>query len=233
MTKVVILAGGKGTRLKPYTITLPKPLVPLGNKSVMEILLENLKNQGFKDITVSVGYHADLIKSYFNNGSKFGVNLTYIEEKEPLSTAGPLKLLKNNEITDPIIIINGDTVTSLNLNELIDAHKKSGAAMTVVVKKVKNLINFGVIDIDSNNMITDYREKPSNDHIVSIGIYVVDPKVLDHIATGEKIGMPDLVLRLIKNGNKVHAFATEKEWFDFGRPEDYERALDTIEKALR
>jgi NDP-sugar pyrophosphorylase family protein len=228
--KTVILAGGKGTRLKPYTTVFPKPLMPIGDKPILEIVIRQLKSCGLEDIIVTVGHLGELIVNFFGDGSKFGVNIKYSREDEPLGTAGGLGLIKS-ELTDTFLMINGDTLTTLNFTEFVNHHKTSGAIGTIALNKRQFYFDFGVPQLDSSNSIKGYLEKPTFEYLVSMGVYVFEPKVLKYIRVGEWLEFPDLVKTLIANGEDVRGFIYDGYWLDIGRPEDYEKANEEIEEV--
>jgi NDP-sugar pyrophosphorylase family protein len=230
--KAVILAGGKGTRLKPYTTVFPKPLMPIGDKPILEIIIRQLRSQDLRDIIISVGPLGELIMTFFGDGSQLGVNIKYSKEDEPLGTAGGLGLIKK-ELTDTFLMVNGDTLTTLNFSELIDYHKTSGAIATIALKKREVYIDFGIVDLDNNNAIKGYTEKPTIYYLVSMGVYVFEPRVLEYIKLGEKLDFPDLVKTLISKSEKVSGFVFDGYWLDIGRPADYEKANEEIEELGR
>ena len=229
--KVVILAGGKGTRLKPYTMVFPKPLMPIDDKPILEIIIRQLKSQGLKDIIITVGYLGELIMNFFGDGSKFGVNIEYSKEDQPWGTAGGLGLIKDN-LVDTFLMINGDTLTTLNYTELIDYHNKSGSIATIALKRRETYVDFGVVELDNKNTIRDYIEKPTVSHLVSMGVYIFKPGVLGYIKPNEQMDFPELVKTLISNGEDVKGFVFDGYWLDIGRPEDYERANKEINQII-
>ncbi|KAF5433837.1 NDP-sugar pyrophosphorylase [Candidatus Methanophagaceae archaeon] len=227
--KAVILAGGKGTRLKPYTTVFPKPLMPIGDKPILEIVVRQLKSHGFEELIMAVGHLAELIMTFFNNGSKYGVKIKYMREDKPLGTAGPLALMKE-ELNDLFLMINGDVLTTLNYSDLIDYHKKNGAIATIALNKRTVKIDFGVVELDDSKSIVGYTEKPGIEYLVSMGVYVFDPKVLRYIKPKEYLDFPDLIKELISSGETVKGYVYDGYWLDIGRPEDYERANEEFKK---
>jgi len=227
--KAVILAGGKGTRLRPYTIALPKPLMPVGDMPILEIIVRQLKLNGIEEVILAVGHLAELIMAYFGDGSRFGVRIRYSREREPLGTAGPLSLLRD-DLKDTFLVMNGDILTTLSYRKLVEYHKKSGAVATIALKRRDVYIDFGVVKLNEMSEIVDYVEKPVLNYLVSMGVYVFEPKVLDYIPDGKKFDFPDLVKRLIEAGEKVKGYVYDGYWLDIGRPEDYERANAEIDK---
>jgi NDP-mannose synthase len=227
-TPVVILAGGKGTRLKPYTTALPKPLVPVGDYPILDILLRQLGNQGFKRITLAVGHLAGLIRAYFKQGQDWGVNLEYAYETSPLGTAGPIARLPREERA--LLVLNGDLLTTLDFAQLVRFHYENRAVATIGTKRRTEPVEFGVIDTDANNQITQYKEKPNLDYLVSMGIYVFSPAVRSYIPRSQKFDFPELVQRLLENNQKVLSYQTDAYWMDIGRPDDYQQANEDFPK---
>lgn len=221
--KAVILAGGKGTRLKPYTTVFPKPLMPIGDKPILEIVVRQLKSHGFDEIIMAVGHLAELIMTFFDDGSKFGVEIDYSRENKPLGTAGGLGLIKN-ELNKTFLMLNGDVLTTLDYSDLVNYHKRNGAIATIALNKRDVYIDFGVVEIDDNNSIVGYTEKPKIGYLVSMGVYVFDPKVLEYIRENEYLDFPDLIKKLVSNGKTVKGYVYDGYWLDIGRPDDYEKA---------
>ncbi|MBE9593581.1 MAG: NTP transferase domain-containing protein [Proteobacteria bacterium] len=227
--KAVILAGGKGTRLKPYTTVFPKPLMPIGDKPILEIVVKQLKSYGFDEIIITVGHLAELIMTFFGDGGKFGVKIKYSREDKPLGTAGGLGLIKN-ELNETFLMMNGDVLTTLDFSDLVSYHKRNGAIATIGLKKRDVKIDFGVVELDNDNSIVGYTEKPKIDYLVSMGVYVFDPRVLEYIRPNEYLDFPDLIKELISNGETVKGYVYDGYWLDIGRPDDYERANREIEE---
>lgn len=226
--KAVILAGGKGTRLKPYTQVFPKPLMPIVDKPILEIVICQLQSHGFNELIMAVGHLAELIQLFFGDGSKYDVSIKYKNEKEPLGTAGPLGSMKD-ELKDTFLMLNGDLLTTLDFSDLINYHQKNNAIATIALKKRDIHIDFGVVDINDDNNIVNYTEKPDINYLVSMGIYAFDPKVLEYIKEDEYLDFPDLIKKLISKGEKVQGYLYDGYWLDIGRPDDYEKANDEID----
>ena len=225
--KAVILAGGRGTRLAPYTTVLPKPLMPLGNRPILEIIITQLRDSGFTEITLAVGYLAHLLQAYFGDGSRFGVNITYSFEETPLGTAGPLTLI--DDIDEPVLVMNGDVLTNLDYGELYRDHLEKKAAITVSLYRKMVEISLGVLELDDSEQVLSYTEKPTHSYLASMGIYVVAPQVICGLAKGKRLDFPDLVQMLLEEGDKVSGYIFEGNWLDIGRPEDYAEAAKSIE----
>ena len=229
--RAVILAGGKGSRLAPYTTVLPKPLMPIGeDMPILEILLRQLKRFGVEQVTLAVGYSSGLLRAFFQDGKRLGLNISYSFEDQPLGTAGPLSLLDGNGPDDTFLVMNGDVLTSLRFPDLIDYHRRSRAVATIAsyVKKVR--IDLGVILTNTNSEVTGYIEKPTYEFLVSMGIYVFEPRILSYIGYREHLDFPDLVLRLIDAGERIVSYPFDGYWMDLGRLEDYEQAVMGFEE---
>lgn len=225
--KAVILAGGKGTRLAPYTKILPKPLLPIGETPILEILLRQMKHSGVNEVILTVGHLAELLEVFFQDGNRLGLNICYSYEEKPLGTAGPLSLVKN--LDDTFLVTNGDILTTLDFNDLVCTHRASGAAATIAMHTRQEKIDLGVIQCNGSNQITGYIEKPTYEFQVSMGIYVFEPRVISYISFNQYFDFPDLVLRLIEHGELVMGYPYSGYWQDLGRPDDYERAVNDFE----
>lgn len=220
--KAVVLAGGKGTRLSPYTSVFPKPLLPLGDMLILEIMIYQMRKAGITDITLTVGHLAHLISTYFNSGERFGVKISYSHEEIPLGTSGPLSLI--DDLNDTFLVANGDILSDISLQDLIHSHKQSGAVATIAMYKREVKIDMGVIKLNGNNEVIGYLEKPDFIYPVSMGIYVFEPKVIEYIPYNQYFDFPDLVLKLIENEELVVGYPFSGYWRDLGRPGDYEEA---------
>lgn len=223
-TRAVILAGGKGTRLRPLTAVFPKPLVPLGNKSVIEILLRRLAASGLTDVTICTGYLAELVQAVCGDGRKFGLHIEYVCEDRPLGTAGPLSLIPN--LTDPFLVMNGDLLTTLNFDQMLQFHQEQRAALTVGVFPREVKIDFGVIQFDGAGAFSGYDEKPTYHFDVSMGVNVIGLSTLTHLEPAVPIDMPSLVLKVHKAGGRVACYRQPCRWLDIGRMDDYAQAQD-------
>jgi NDP-mannose synthase len=226
-TRAVVLAGGRGTRLAPYTTVLPKPLMPVGDMPILEILVRRLRAAGIRRVTLAVGHLASLLEAYFGDGGRFGVELDYSYEEEPAGTAGPLALVDG--LDETFLVMNGDLLTTIDFADLLRAHRERAATVTVGLFEKIVPIDLGVIETDADGRITDYVEKPKLTYDVSVGIYAMEPTVLSHIPRGERLDLPDLVLRLVAAGEPVHGYRFDGTWFDIGRPDDYAAAVDHFE----
>jgi NDP-mannose synthase len=228
--RAVILAGGKGTRLKPFSVNFPKPLVPLGDTPIIEILIQHLANHGITDITIALGHLAELIKAYFAHRRNLTqrVKLRYIEEEEATGTAGSLSLIP--ELDDTFLVMNGDLLTNLDLHSLVQFHRDQRAALTIATHSRQVKVDLGVLEFDQNCLVTGYVEKPVTTYHVSMGIYVYEPSMLRYIEPGCYLDFPELVLRLLARGERVCAYNSDCLWLDIGRPDDYARAQELFDE---
>lgn len=226
--QAVILAGGKGTRLKPYTTILPKPLMPINDKPILEIVIRQLKKYGFDQIIIAVGHLAELIEAYFGDGSKWGVQISYSREDKPLGTAGPLALIPN--LADTFLMMNGDILTDLNYAELMTFHKAYNGQISIATYSKEVKIDLGILKVNEHHEIYEYIEKPTLIYQVSMGIYIIEKSLLQLIPRGEYFDLPDLIKLSFKNQVKVLSYPFKKYWRDIGRKEDYELALEECER---
>ena len=229
--KVIILAGGVGRRLLPYTVVLPKPLMPIGEHPVLEILIRQLKKHCLTDITLAVGHLGNLIETFFGNGRKLGVKINYQYEDKPLGTVGPLAHIKGLKQT--FLVMNGDLLTLLNYSKLIDYHKKQKSIATLAAQKRSVPIDFGIIKNNSHNIVTRYLEKPRLFYQVSMGVYLFEPAVLGFIPQHRKLDFPDLVNILLLKKKKVAIYPSQDFWLDIGRPDDYAKATELFPKLRK
>jgi NDP-sugar pyrophosphorylase family protein len=225
--KAVVLAGGKGARLSPYTKILPKPLMPIGDRPILEVMLLQMKAAGIDDVILTVGHLSALLKAFFQDGSQLGLQISYSYENSPLGTAGPIALVEGLDTT--FLVSNGDVLTTLNLRDLVRFHQEQKAMATIAVHHREAKIDLGVIQWNGGCEIKGYIEKPTYDYTVSMGIYVFEPGVLKYIPRDEHLDFPDLVKKLIAAGEKVVGFRFDGYWEDLGRPDDYERASRDFE----
>jgi NDP-sugar pyrophosphorylase family protein len=218
----VLLAGGLGTRLYPYTATIPKPLVKVGCYPIMEILIRQLLHYGFHNIVVAVNHRASQIESYFSTGSSYGVNLSYVRENKRLGTMGPLTKIK--ELPEHFLVVNGDILTDLDFRKLAESHVNSATNITVGAYRVKHKIAYGVIHSDDNQKIVDFEEKPSIDVDVSMGICAMNQVVCESIPKNQYYGFDDLVFSLLEKGDEINTFYHMGYWRDLGTPDEYQKA---------
>ena len=225
--EAVILAGGKGTRLHPYTSDIPKPLVPIGDTPVIEILLRQLRKAGVSRVHIAVNHLAHLIMAVLGDGSSMGIEIRYEIEDSPLSTAGPLRRIAN--LPDHFLVVNGDILTDLDVAELYRFHAKTKALATIASHLRSEKVDFGVLHTDQSGRLTGFQEKPSLQFAVSMGVYVFSQEILSYIPSDRPYGFDELILDLIAGDRPVMTYPYDGYWLDIGRPADYERALRDIE----
>jgi NDP-sugar pyrophosphorylase family protein len=225
--KAIVLAGGKGTRLAPYTKILPKPLMPIGDMPILEILLRQLARCGVDEVILTVGHLAHLLCAFFQGGERYGLKINYSYEEKPLGTAGPLSLLGG--LDDTFLVTNGDVLTTLDIKQLIEFHHAHHGIATIASHARKVRIDLGVIQTNSQHEIIGYLEKPCYDYCVSMGIYIFEPAILKYIGFNQYLDLPDLVLKLIEAGERVMSYPFDGYWMDLGRVEDYEQAVAEFE----
>ena len=225
--RAVILAGGKGTRLLPYTTVIPKPLMPVGNKPILELIIRQLKHRGFSQVTMAVGHLAELIEAYFGDGRKYDIQIDYSREEEPLGTIGSLGLIEG--LDETFLVMNGDVLTDLDYLELVDFHKKQQTMATIATYNKEFNVDLGVLEMDEDFRLKQYIEKPILKYNVSMGVYIFEPEILSFIKPNGYLDFPDLVLTLIKAGKEVIGFSFDGYWLDIGRHEDYVRAQEEFE----
>ncbi len=221
--KTFILAGGEGTRLRPYTDYAPKPMLMLGGKPILQYVIENLRRSGLKDIVITAGYKADQIESYFGDGSKFGVKVEYSLEKEKLNTAGSILPLKG-KVKETFVVVMGDHLTNIDMADMLKSHKKSGAIATVALFRKKSPLEYGVATIEDGR-ISSFAEKPMLEHNFNTAIYIFEPEIFDYIK-GKEDFAKDVFPRLLQAKKPINAYVFEGVWFDIGRVSDYERFVE-------
>jgi mannose-1-phosphate guanylyltransferase len=222
--KAVIQAGGRGTRLKPYTSVLPKPLMPIGARPVLELLLKWVRRNGIEDVYITTGYLGHLIRSFCGDGRQWGIRIVYTQEIEPLGTVGPLDLLRD-KLDCTFIVLNGDILTDLSLSAFLSCHRRHGDPLTIATTTRAIKTEFGVIE-DSNGALTHFSEKPTLSNCVSMGAYCMEPEVLKFIPTGVPFGFDDLVFCMMERGVSVRTFRHQGLWLDIGRVEDFHKAQE-------
>ena len=220
----VVLCGGKGARLRPYTDEIPKPMLPLGKKPILQYILENAKRNGIEEVFLTVGYKKEQIKEYFGDGQSFGIKINYVEEDEPKNTAGSILPLKD-VLKETFLVLMGDHFTNINLRKMVEFHKENGAMTTIAVKEERNRTDYGFLEIEDGKVI-GYKEKPTYVHYISTAIYAFEPKIFDYI--NEKEDFARDVFPRILGKEKVCAYIIDEYWFDVGRVADYERLNEFI-----
>ncbi|MEU9099873.1 sugar phosphate nucleotidyltransferase [Streptomyces sp. NPDC048361] len=220
---VVILAGGKGVRLRPYTTALPKPLVPIGDQhAILEIVLRQLAASGFTSCTIAIGHLGQIIRAYVGDGERWGLKVDYSTEESPLGTIGPL-LTMRDRLPESFLVMNGDILTDLDYADVLTRHRASGAPLTIATYARKVHIDFGVLTTEDTKVV-GFTEKPSMDYRVSMGVYGLSLDTLAAYTAGLPLGFDELVLDLLKTETPPHAYPFEGYWLDIGRPDDYDRA---------
>ncbi len=231
--RAVILAGGKGSRLGPYTTVLPKPLLPVGDRAILDVVVHQLRDAGFDDLTLAVGYLSHLVRAVMGDGSTHGLSIDYHEELTPLGTVGPLATI--DRLDETFLMMNGDVLTALDYAHLVDVHSASGNALTIASHRRVVRTEYGVIHLDGNagetRVITGFEEKPEIPYIVSMGVYVIEPAALEHVEADQRLDLPDLVQRLLDANVQVGAYVYDGYWLDIGRHEDYEKAILEFEQV--
>ena len=225
---VFLMAGGFGKRLTPLTDNIPKPLLKVGSTPILQIILENFVNTGFEDFFISTHFMSQKIKDYFGNGKKWNVSIKYIDEKNPLGTAGALGLLPKKEINMPLIMMNGDLLTNVNFKKLLDNHNKSKSALTVCISEHQIQIPYGVIN-KSKSKLVKIEEKPFQKFFINAGIYVLNPAIVKSIKKENKMDMPSLIQKLLNKKEKVNIFPIHEYWLDIGRISEFQKANEDYE----
>jgi len=228
--RAIILAGGKGTRLRPYTATLPKPLVPVGDRSILDIVLMQLQAAGVRHVTMAVNHLAHLIMAYFGDGERSGLKIDYSLEDKPLNTIGPLKLIKN--LPENFIVMNGDVLCDIDFGQLFESHVKADSDITVATFNRDSRIDFGVLRANAENLIVKFEEKPVYHFSVSMGVYVINRRLLDMVPDDVPYGFDHLMLDCIANDRKATSYPHAGQWLDIGRPDDYAYANENVNEIM-
>lgn len=224
MRRAVILAGGLGTRLRPYTVAIPKPLVPIGNLPILEIVIRQLSAQGFDHVTLAVNHQADLLRAYFGDGSRWNIQVNSSLEPMPLGTMGPLKLIDN--LPQDFLVMNGDILSDLNYAKFLDDHIEAKRFFTISAAAREQTIDYGVLQIADDANLEGFEEKPKIPYLVSMGVYALNRAVLDWIPDHEAFGFDQLVLKLLAARQAIKVARHRGYWLDIGRPDDYQKAID-------
>lgn len=229
--RAVILAGGLGTRLRPHTVVLPKPLLPVGEWPIVEILVRQLARQGFGRITMAVNHLAELIRAFFGDGRRWGVEIDYSIESAPLSTIGPLTLIP--DLPEQFLLLNGDILTTLDFRALFDAHGAGQRLFTISAATRRDVVNYGVLGTDGRGRLRTFEEKPIHEYLVSMGVYAMNRTLVSAVPAGVAYGFDDLMRDMLARGQTVHVEPFEGTWLDLGRPDDYARAIDEFDRDRR
>lgn len=228
--RAIILAGGRGTRLRPYTIVLPKPLMPIGAYPILEVVVRQLVHAGFDHITLAVNHQAEIIKAFFQNGERWGVRIDYSLEDKPLGTMGPLRLIE--DLPENFLVMNGDILTDIDYAGFYEAHCYADSIFTISSKNREEKIEYGVLEVDEMNILTGFKEKPSVVYRVSMGIYMLSRRALEFIPKGSAYGFDTLMLDLIAAGKPAAVLPFDGYWLDIGRPDDYDKAIQEFEAMV-
>jgi NDP-sugar pyrophosphorylase family protein len=226
--KVVIQAGGKGSRLYPYTKVLPKPLMPIGGMPILEIVIRQLASFGFRDLIITIGHLGDMIRWCCGDGARWGVNITYYAEDQPLGTMGPLKQIEG--LSRPFLVMNGDLLTDLDFAALHHWHLAGNAPLSIATYMKPVNISLGVLEMDAHNRVVGFQEKPTLHFPCSMGVYGMNPELLDLIPDGRPFGFDDLMHLMLGRGIAARAYPFRGTWMDIGRPEDFQLACEVFEK---
>jgi len=229
--RAIILAGGKGTRLKPYTVSLPKPLVPIVDKPIIEIIILQLAKNGFDHITLTINHMAEIIRAFCGDGSKWGVKIDYSQEDKPLSTMGPLKLI--DDLPETFLVMNGDVLTDLNFSKFYDNHAMSKSIYTISSFERHHVNDYGVLEVNSDSTLSGFYEKPSYKFEVSMGVYMANKEILNFIPQNKAYGFDNLMYDLLDKKRKVNVIKHGGYWLDIGRPDDYEKAAFDYKKIIK
>lgn len=224
--RAIILAGGKGTRLKPYTVSLPKPLVPVGEKPILERIIGQLKSHGFDHITITVNHMAEIIRAFFGDGSRWGIKIDYTMESKALSTMGPLTLV--DELPENFLVMNGDVMTDLDFSSFYQEHEQRKSIFTIASHRRKETIDYGLLHHDENNLLVKFEEKPRYEFLVSMGVYMVNKAVMEYIPKDTFFGFDHLMYKLLEINRPPTVFEFNGFWLDIGRPSDYEMANEKL-----
>lgn len=221
--RAVVLAGGQGSRLRPYTVVLPKPLMPIGEYPILEVILRQLAGQGFDQVTLAVNYQAEIVRAFCGDGSRWGIRIDYSLETVPLSTIAPLCLI--HDLPETFLLMNGDVLTDLPMQKLYEEHVSQKRQFTVAASERTNIVDYGVLHASENRLI-GFEEKPTFQYLVSMGVYIMSRSLLERVPKGQKYGFDDLMLDMLARKESVHVERYAGYWLDIGRVDDYMRAVD-------
>ena len=226
--RAIILAGGKGTRLLPYTVVLPKPLMPIGEFPILEVIVRQLVRQGFDHVTMAVNHQAELIRAFFQDGARWGVKIDYSLEDKPLSTMAPLRLIR--DLPENFMVMNGDILSDLNYSDLFEIHVANNNIFTISACRREQKVDYGVLEMDASNHLSGFREKPSAEYLVSMGVYMASRRIMGFIPEGKSYGFDNLMLDLLAAGKPAAVRKFDGYWLDIGRPDDYVQAIEEFEQ---
>lgn len=226
--RAIILAGGKGTRLRPYTVVLPKPLMPIGEYPILEVIIRQLAQHGFDHVTLAVNHQAEIIRAFFQDGAKWGIKIDYSFEDKPLSTMAPLHLI--NDLPENFLIMNGDILTDLSFSDLFEEHVIKNNIFTISSHVREQKIDYGVLEIDVNGYLSGFSEKPKSQYLVSMGVYMASRRIIGFIPQGQSYGFDNLMIDLIAAGQPASVRKFDGYWLDIGRPDDYMQAIEEFDQ---
>ena len=226
--RAVILAGGKGTRLRPYTTVVPKPLMPIGEYPILEVIIRQLEQHGFDHVTLAVNHHAEIIKAFFQDGTKWSIRIDYSFEHKPLSTMAPLRLIR--DLPENFLLMNGDILTDLSYSDLFEEHTKNNNIFTISSHVREQEIDYGVLEVDASDHLLGFTEKPKTKYMVSMGVYMASRRILDFIPEGQSYGFDNLMLDLIAAEQPASVRKFDGYWLDIGRPDDYIQAIEEFDQ---
>jgi NDP-sugar pyrophosphorylase family protein len=232
MAKAIVLCGGKGTRLRPYTYSIPKPMLPLGKRPILEYVVQSLKDNGITEMVFTVGYLKEQITGHFGDGKKFGVKISYSEEEKEQNTAGSVKPLQG-KFSEPFVVLMGDHLSLLDIKKMLKFHKESGGIATIALKRQGIPLEYGIAHVDGTR-ITSFQEKPIIQNLVNSGVYVFEPEIFKYISTGDDFAK-DVFPKLLADKKKISGFVFDSYWLDIGRTTDYEQMnqmISVIELAM-
>jgi len=230
--KAIILAGGKGTRLAPYTTVFPKPLMPIDGMPILEVIVKQLAHFQIKELIFAVSPQSEaLLSAYFGNGRRFGVDVSYSKEEKPLGTAGPLSLI--SDLTETFLVMNGDILTTLDYRKLLERHRRRKGMVTIAMSQKKVQLELGVMEFDKEHQLTRYIEKPTLSYSVSMGVYVFEREILEWVPLGKYLDFPELIQKLLKRKERVICYPSNDFWLDIGRHEDYEEAQKKFQEMRK
>lgn len=224
--RAVVLAGGQGSRLRPYTVVLPKPLMPIGEYPILEVILRQLTVQGFDHVTLAVNYQAEIVRAFCGDGSRWGIKIDYSLETVPLSTIAPLRLI--NDLPNNFLLMNGDVLTDLSMSKLYEEHVSQKRQFTIAASERTNVVDYGVLHAAENHLV-GFEEKPRFQYLVSMGVYMMSRSLLDQVPAGQKYGFDNLMLDMLARKEPVYIERHAGYWLDIGRVDDYMRAVDEFE----
>jgi NDP-sugar pyrophosphorylase family protein len=226
--RAIILAGGKGTRLRPYTVVLPKPLMPIGEYPILEVIIRQLAQQGFDRVTLAVNHQAEIIRAFFQDGAKWGIKIDYSFEDKPLSTIAPLHLI--NDLPENFLIMNGDILTDLSFSDLFEEHVIKNNIFTISSHVREQKIDYGVLEMNVDGYLSGFSEKPKSQYLVSMGVYMASRRIMSFIPQGQSYGFDNLMIDLIAAGQPASVRKFNGYWLDIGRPDDYMQAIEEFDQ---